>query len=206
MIKYRIAFIEDENSHIRSYKRKSDDVFDIVDIKLHTKLNDTISEIIDSKIHAVIIDFNLTKAQNIHYSGADIVDALEQRMPNFPIFVLTAYEDNAENKVYDVNKVYIKEKYLKNPDFLNNKINHQIYNFINEIRRKQETLDHLLKKQKENKLSLKEEEELIELDEYIESSFVGVSKIPRDLKKIRNAELLNKLIVDAEAVLGRIKK
>ena len=206
MVKYKIAFIDDEDTNIRSYKRKSHDVFDVVDIKLHTELDDTISEIIDNKIHAVIIDFDLTKKSDINYSGADIVDALERIMPNFPIFVLTAYIDNAEKNVYDVNKVYVKEEYLANSDILNDRIKRQISNFINEIEVKQKRLDELLKKQEENKLSLKDEEELIELDEYIESSFVGISKIPRDLKKIQNADLLNKLITDTEAILTRIKQ
>ena len=74
MVKYKIAFIDDEDTNIRSYKRKSHDVFDVVDIKLHTELDDTISEIIDNKIHAVIIDFDLTKKSDINYSGADIVE------------------------------------------------------------------------------------------------------------------------------------
>lgn len=204
-MKYKIAFIDDEPKHLRTYKRRANDHFDIVDIELVEELTLLINSIIDNKLNAVVVDFNLTAA-DVRYTGADIVDALSIRLPDLPVFMLTAFEDNAEINVYDVNKIYVKEDYFSNSDRLNKRIKLQINHYLNNIKIKQDRISFLLSKLKEKKLSIQEEEELLELDDYIESSFMGVSTVPKDLKRISNSELLNKLVNNADCILKEIKK
>lgn len=73
--------------------------------------------LIHSHYKAIIIDFHLTeKNRLIHYDGADLAEEICKIKDNIPVFILTAYENDAVLRSEDVNWVYDKKSIVHKED------------------------------------------------------------------------------------------
>ena len=214
---YRISFIEDDEGVKNDIIACLEDDFEIVDIPLYEgdvpiysdldDLKDLVKNIFNSRLDAIIIDYSLRdKSYDIKFDGAELVEEIKDMMPEFPIFVLSAREKDAESYFSDVNLVYIKEEYLDSPDKLRRRIKQQIGNYREKISNAEKRLKELLKKQEDEELTLNEEEEIIKLDDFLESTQLRSTKVPLSLKKTTDIEKLNKLIIDTEKLIKEIEE
>ena len=214
-MRYKISFIEDEDKSKKEVTARLEEEFEVVDIPLYkgevpvySELKDLAMDIFNSKpkLDAIIIDYSFVdKTFDIKFNGAELVNEIQKMMPEFPVFVLSAKEE-AESSVPDVNLVYDKREYNKEPKKLNNRIKIQIGHYRKKISDAERRLKELLKKQEDGKLTLNEEEELIVLDDFLESTQLSSIKVPLPLKKITNIEQLNRLIIDTEKLIEKIKE
>lgn len=175
------------------------------ELKLKNNLDTMVEAIYTSKLDALIIDYNLSSQQNISYSGIDLVKAIQNRLNEFPIFVLTSYQDDLFLKeCFDVYQVFDFERYLKDQNErieLNSKIVEQIKKYKNSIVNWKKELSTLLPQLGTNSTI---DERIIELDTKIEKSIDGVSalsqKMKKDLDGNRIQNLINKIdqLIDME--------
>ncbi|KQU58732.1 hypothetical protein ASG66_17075 [Bacillus sp. Leaf406] len=205
---YTIGLIDDEAANVRTVQRKARLTSVTVEpIELEEDMGEVIKKILESNIQGILVDYklNLTKP-NIRYNGADLINELEKHKMNFPSFILTGFEDDAENELIDVNKIYRKEDYFHDPAKLNRRIIKQIENHKEKIKNAEQELYLLLEKKAIGELSLKEEERLIELDNFIENCISSKGAIAVDLKKTSNSDRLDTLLNKANKILEEVRK
>ena len=202
---YRVGYIDDEEININNFKIDSKNQLEVVEIELKEDLNDLLYDILEMNLDGVIIDHCLNiNSSRIHYTGAEILNKLEDELLDFPAVVLTAYEDEAESKEeIETFKIYDKEIYNSNPERFIRKLQRQIINYKYNIEKKTEKYYRLC--QSDN-LSAKEEAEKIELDEYLEKTISIRNKMPYNLKFNTNEERLDKLINLAKRTLEEVEK
>lgn len=214
-MKYRVGFIDDEREMIMSLQRKNngkkfcvnncDVEIEIIEIPLHSGVDEIIEEINDSKVTAVLVDYLLSNSRSeIHFDGVDIVNKIEEYRMNFPTFILTAQSEEAENCMVDLNKIYTKEDYIKDPHLLNKRIVRQIENHKKRIEEAEKELVDLISRKE--KLGVKEENKMMELDAFLEKSYSSNGKIPDILKENKSITMMRELIDAAEDLLKEVKK
>ncbi len=219
---YNIGIIDDDASKITQLitylrlgwndldgnlvKEKYKDVMlNPVELTLNDSLNDMVEIIYTSKLDALIVDYNLSSQQNISYTGIELVTATQEKLFEFPIFVLTSYQDDLFLKeCFDVYQVFDFERYIEDQDErieLNSKIVEQIKKYRSSIVRWKDELSVLLS---QIGTSHKIDERIIELDTKIEKSIDGVSalseKMKEDLGMNRIQNLIDKIdqLIDKE--------
>ena len=203
-MKFKIGYLDDEMSNVRQFQRSTRDDFDVIPLVVADDLKELINNIILSQVKAIVVDYKLkTTKPNIDYSGVDVVRALDDELKDFPSFLLTGFETDAETQLVDVNKIYCRNEYFNAPEKLNRRIRRQIENYIKEIEEIEK--EYLLLKKHET-LTLEQEERLIELDDFLEKRLRNRSRVPKTIKKISNTDKLNDLINLAKGILEEVKE
>lgn len=214
-MKYRVGFIDDERDIIMKLQRQnngkkfsvnnSDVEIEIVEIPLHSEIDEVINEINARNLSAIIVDYLLSNTRgDIHFDGVDIVNKMDEERINFPTFILTGYSEDAENCLVDLNKIYKKPDYTREPHSLNKRIVRQIQNYQNRINKAQEKLIDLINRRGE--LDIYEEKTMLELDDFIEKSISNNTRIPSTLKESKNLKMMQSLIDATESILKEVKK
>ena len=189
-MKYRIGIIDDREDEIRYIKHVLKPEFLLEKVKLSSNLEDMVKDLLEKKVDAVIIDYELSATQsNIHFKGDNVVLAIRNIKTLFPISVLTAFSEQAENANIDPDIVYDKETILKDPATFKRKLAHKIQNYKSKI---DELRKELVELNLKETLSLKEEERLIELDKILEKELESEFTFPNNLKTSSNIRLNNK--------------
>jgi hypothetical protein len=203
--KFKIAYIDDDAGNVRTFQRFASDYFDVVKITLKKDINTVVSDIFKEKVNAVVIDYDLRDQNSrINYQGSDIFEKINARLNDFPAFILTSHVGDAEEKTLDVNAIYDRDLIDDNQEnILLKRIQRQITNYLNKI---DESDSELKKLRKIKKLSLAQEEKIIELDSYLERSLSKGSQLPNSLKKTTDIKKLSQLISETEKLISEIKK
>jgi len=203
--KFKIAYIDDDASNVRTFQRFASDNFDVVKITLKKNIDTVVNDIFKEKVNAVVIDYDLRDQNSrINYQGSDIFEKINNRLNDFPAFILTSHVGDAEEKTLDVNAIYDRDLIDDNQEniFLK-RIRRQITNYLNKIEESESELKKLRKIKKPN---LAQEEKIIELDNYLEKSLSKGSQLPNSLKKTTDIQKLSKLISETEKLIAEIKK
>lgn len=207
MDKYRVAYVDEEPSEVRKFKRYAKEEFDVFSVDLVKPLGKMIKLILEIKPHAVVVDYDLMdKMPGLGYRGTDIVNRIEIEKKAFPIFILTGFREDAENESVDVNIVYEKEHMSQNNTEFLKKIKKQIENYLQKIDMARKEFIRLKNKKSKSNLNASEENNLIELDTFLEKSGSVKFAYPAHLKESTNLKLLDQLISTNEKLLKEIKK
>lgn len=201
---YRIAVIDDRDDEIRILKQRLKPEFLVKKMELYSELNDIVAELMNLEIDAIIVDFELSGTNpEIHFKGDKVVDEIRVLKKLFPVTILTAFSEQAENAKIDPDIVYDKESVLSKPDVFKRKLSHKIENYQNMIEKYREELVSLTDK---DKLTLEEEERILELDRVLEDELDSRSGLPQSLKTISNYNKLEELIKLSKTIIERIDK
>lgn len=205
MEKFKITYLDESGEDIRAFQRFASSHFDVIPLQPIPSLEEMLGTIFENGTAALVVDYDLSEeAPAIHYSGTDIVEGILAQRPDFPVFILTSYDEQALENGDDVNIVYEKkEMYDKNIKFLQ-KINTQIVNYNRRLDQKENRILELSKFREERQLTLEEENELIELDSYIEESLSKKESLPNVLKTSSNEEKLISLLTKVDVLLKKV--
>ncbi|WP_352258947.1 hypothetical protein [Psychrobacter sp. TB55-MNA-CIBAN-0194] len=198
------------------YNSSLADEIKLIPVFPESKLDDMCEKILKSDIDAVVSDFMLNEIKEdivyaIEYNGVDLVESILEIKKGFPCFVMTSYDTDAIDASEDVNKVYAKEilygdDTAKGNDPFLIRLKSQCDKYRKKISEAQEELTSLIENSNERKLSIKEEERLIELDDFLEESIDARNPIPHELKKISNQDNLVKLLSKVDEFIEEFKK
>ncbi len=198
---YKIAYIDESESdrhnfqdYVKYIPNSKDFVLDVLEPLPDPKEFAII--LMEEHYQAIIIDFHLSeKNRMIHYDGAILADEILSIRESFPVFILTSYENDALLKSEDVNLVYDKKSVVHNEDplFLE-RVKQQVKKFEQRIFNAEVRLLELTKLSSERPLSIDEENDLIQLDNFIEKSLNKKNPIPDQFKRLTNEARLNKII------------
>jgi hypothetical protein len=200
---YRIAYIDDEPNVVRQFQANMDDDFEVVEIELKEDINEMIEEIIDSRVSAVVIDYNLNSSHSkIHYNGVHLLRHLLHRMKDFPCYILTSYESEAEGTLLDPDLIREKKFVSEQRAWFVHKLKTKIESHDKQMELYREELSSLVARFPE--LNSKEEERLIELDDILEKNSNGYKALPSNIKKISNDARLDRLIDLSEKLFDEL--
>lgn len=215
-MKYKVLFIDEE-------KRQHDEFADFMD-KYQEKveltccfpqptLDATIDMIDELHPDAIVSDFKLNDIKedityNVGFDGSELMDAYLGERPGFPCFVLTSFDDQAIYRSHDLNIVYLKRDLHPGKDdkiTFADRIIQKIVCYQTEIAQSQDRLNELIELRRNNEATSEDEQELIELDSFLERSLGKKTQVPDGMKKLSNMNRLNELIGKANEILAKLE-
>ncbi|MBT2285811.1 hypothetical protein J7E78_19905 [Paenibacillus polymyxa] len=176
--------------------------FEPIEVELLDDVSSMVGSIKELGIDCAIIDYKLSSYQTVNFSGVELAKAIEREFYEFPIFILTSYDDDLFSKeVYNAYQIFDFDRYLsekKERIELNFKLIEQVLK---------------TQKQKENwNLQLKKllplagtseeiDSAILDLDSKIEKSTDGRHALPEKLKKDLSSNKLSELIDKIDEIL-----
>lgn len=205
-MKYKIAYIDEDQSDIRRFQRFSYNFFEVVPIIPKDSIEETCNEIIESHVDAIVSDFEFAEQiSTVHYDGTDLVSFFLKKREGFPVFILTSYEDDAISKGEDVNIIYEKKEMDEGEQFLE-RVKAQIEKYKHKLETDEKRLLVLIAESKKRKLDALEREELAELDSKIEKALDKESRISNILREDKEASELSELLKKVDELAKSLGK
>lgn len=206
--KAKVVFIDENPSERDKFE---DYVYDYENLQtnvIHPKETPEkiVEYVIENEIDAIVCDFDLReKEPSISYQGDEVIEAMLNVKPNFPVFIFTSHEDDALIESKSVHYVYDK-KLMNDPQkkFLK-KIVDEITKYKEQIESwKAEFAALRLRQINNEQITDKEVERLIELDTFLDKSINQKTSIAKQVKEDQKLGL-NLLIKNTEEILNTIK-
>ncbi|MBC7476268.1 MAG: hypothetical protein H7263_18435 [Candidatus Sericytochromatia bacterium] len=217
---YRILFIDEEEETFEYFNDYVDnsstkDQIEVITLFPLESKEDTIETIFKINPDAIITDFMLNDIKsdityNVPYNGVELMESLLEIREDFPFFVLTSFDDVAVSQSDDVNKIYIKNILHNNKEeskakakFLDRVIN-QIVHYKSKLQNSQKELLELIELRNSGKATIGDEERIIVLDHFLESSIDKRSSIPEKYKTLSNFDRLGQLLDKVDILLNKV--
>lgn len=195
-----VASILGDNSLISHDKKNQYEKYEIVPIKLKlvANMDEILHEIVEENVNILIIDYKLNSLSNISFSGVDLAKKVNDTMIDFPVFLLTSFEEDLYNKeIFNSYQVFDYSRYMSESNEtleLNYKIIKQVLIYRKQIESWESRLLELIK---HAGTSSDVDDEIMELDRKLSSSIFGNRVLSNRTKKIvcsdKMSELLDKL-------------
>lgn len=193
---------DDEDGNLLK-KKYADIVLCPREIKLESTEEDMVQKVYEIKPDALIIDYKLSSQQNIAYTGISLASAIDEKLHDFPIFILTSFQDDVFSKeCFDVYQVFDFERYIvdeKERIEINSKIVEQIRKYNRTILQWKKELTDLLPKRGSN-VSI--DDRILELDTWIENSIDGTSALSPKLKRDLGSNHIQALIAKIDSIIN----
>lgn len=203
MSKFKIAYVDESREEIEKFQRFCFPNFDVVPIYPKPSKEKTCEEILESYVDAVVSDFEFSEQMSdIKYDGTDLINLILTKRDDFPVFILTSFEDEAMRKGDDVNIIYEKgEKYttdeagnISRNESLLERIKLQIEKYKRKLEANEKRILELIAESKKRKLNAAEIDELSDLDSKVERALDKESSIPNILRESKEALDLSELL------------
>lgn len=200
----KLLYIDESGSQCRVFQRYAYEKFDVQVLEPSPDINDTIVAMLDIHPDAIVADFDLSDENpEVHYTGDDLINKFLSFRNHFPVFILTSYENDAISAGEDVNLVYEKKEMTSTDSLFLTRIQEQINKYRNRIEVSERRILELNKKKD---LDAKEEEELSELDTFIESTLDKNATAPELLKSSAERNKLTQLVEKVDEFIKEFKK
>ena len=164
---------------------------------------DMVQKVYETKPDALIIDYKLSSQQNIAYTGISLASAIDAKLHDFPIFILTSFQDDVFSKeCFDVYQVFDFERYIgdqKERLEINSKIVEQIRKYNRTILQWKSELAQLLPLRGSN---VSVDERIVELDTWIENSIDGTSALSPKMKRDLDSNHIQALIAKIDSIIN----
>jgi hypothetical protein len=204
MTKYKIAYIDESEADTRKFQRFSYNYFEVIPFIPKDSIEETCNDILESHVDAIISDFDFAEQlSTVHYDGTDLVSLFLKKRDNFPVFILTSYEDDAISKGEDVNIIYEKKEMDEGEMFLE-RVKAQIEKYKHKLEFEENRIIELITESKKRKLNAAEMEELAELDSKIEKALDKESRIPNILRSDKEASELSELLKKVDELAKKL--
>jgi hypothetical protein len=207
---YKVVYIDEVDADIRSFTRsvalRANVKFEVIAVKPKEDIAETVVEIFSNFPDAIVADFRLSEeAPDVHYNGSDVIKEILSIRENFPVFILTSFEEDAEDKGFDVNIIYEKVDVQESSKFFD-KVILQIKKHKAKIESAEIRILELKQIQQKNPLTMSEEQELIDLDSLVSKSLDKRGFIKDDIRTSSNTDRLQTLIKKADDIIDAINK
>ena len=176
---------------------------DPIENKVKNKMTELIEEVINNNIDCMIIDYKLSSFRVINFNGIEFAKELFETLYDFPIFILTSYEDDLFcNEVYDAYKIFNFGRYI-NEDSERIELNFKIIEQVCKTRKQisiweNELLELISEKGKSEKIDSR----IIDLDTKIEKSLNGKLNFSQKQKLDWSEDKLDVLIKKLDKIMG----
>ena len=209
IMKYKIGYLDEESQWVDKFKRRLKDAFEIFTFQLtaDTSISDIISQIEQEELDCLVADFELKEADIVQFNGDEVIDVLRNKYPYFPVFIITAKEeDDVLGQVEDNDIVRMKEELDTKTETLIQRIQNKISNYHNKIVEAESTIEQLIQKKNSHGLSIPEEELLTEKYLFLDKVNPEEKVLPANLIQPNSITKLNQFTDQAKYILDELKK
>lgn len=193
---------DDEDGNLLK-KKYEGVVLSPIEIKLESTEEEMVHKVYETKPDALIIDYKLSSQQNIAYSGVSLAEAIDAKLHDFPIFILTSFQDDVYSKeCFDVYQVFDFERYIGDQNErleINSKIVEQIRKYNRMIFQWKSELSELIPL-KGTSVSI--DDRIMELDTWIENSIDGTSALCLKMKRDLGSNHIQELIAKIDSIIN----
>ncbi|WP_339294461.1 hypothetical protein MKY82_23315 [Paenibacillus sp. FSL W7-1279] len=178
--------------------------FDPIEIELEEDLNQIIADILEFRLDCLLVDYKLSSYQNVDYTGIELAKALERELYDFPVFVLTSYDDDLfTNEIYNAYQVFDFDRYLSEEQ--------------ERVELHFKMIEQILKTEKQKEYWERElrtllplvgtsdeiDTRVLELDSKLERSISGGNALPEGLKRDLSSNKISELLAKIDEILER---
>ena len=193
---------DDEDGNLLK-KKYEGVVLSPIEIKLESNEEEMVHKVYETKPDALIIDYKLSSQENIAYSGVSLAEAIDAKLHDFPIFILTSFQDDVYSKeCFDVYQVFDFERYIGDQNErleINSKIVEQIRKYNRMILQWKRELAELIPL-KGTSVSI--DDRIVELDTWIENSIDGISALSPKMKRDLGSNHIQELIAKIDSIIN----
>lgn len=214
---YKVLFIDEESLQHDDFKDHFEENWPeaVIECMFPTP---TIEKMLDKieELHpdAVIVDYQLNDKKedisyNVGYNGVELLNAIHDKLFDFPCFVITSYDGEAVGDSDDVNLVYVKKVlHFSSVDgekvSFAQRVKSQIDKHRMRIDNARKELSNLIVKRERGNATVQDEEKIVELDSFLEKTYGRNDSVPSGLKQLSNLERLNTLIEKVDNLIDKM--
>lgn len=211
-MKYKIAYLDENDGWINTFYQTFKADFDILRIKVdvNSSIEELMEQLMASYLDAIVTDYLLEEEGDVSFNGNKIVEAIKQIRPHYPLIMLTSYQKQAISFTDDVHIIYSKDildgENEEELEIFKTKIKSNISNYYKKINETNERIDNLVEKRNTNGLDIQEEEELTKLYILFDELNPEGKDLPANLIHRDSISKLNEFVTETKEILEELKK
>lgn len=207
---YKVGYIDEEKTWRNTFRQYFKEVFQVVlfDINEDTTLESLTEEVFNQNLNILVVDFRLDETGVIDFNADALIDKIKERNLFYPMIVLTSYEIDALNHLENPNLVNGKDMLEgENPKLyvLEQKILKTALEYSNTLTNNRIKLEILETKRINDQLSPAEEDEYVELNNFLDKTMNANSHISRSFYSNDTNKKLDDLITLTQNLINLIK-
>ncbi len=206
--KYTIGYIDEDDSQVKTYRRKLKNYgFDVIGYKF-TKgmtLDGLMNQVYKSAIDLLMIDYKLNDTNVVSFNGEEVESEIYETKPKFPHIIFTNKVDQAEPFIEDWKIIFDKDVVFEDEISIERFVKvleKSIEQYRNYVAKKKRLIGNLLDKEASGGLNAKEKDTLLLAQEEL---FImdksRVREAPMQLISFEKLEGLSKTRKEAEDFL-----
>lgn len=208
MAKYKIGYIDEDASEVKTFQRKlRDSDIEVIGYTFTPGMTkeELLKQVYSSNIDLLMIDYKL-KGQLVTFNGEEIESEIYENKPLFPYIIFTSDPTHAEDYVEDWKSIYDKQELFSEDQERNERfvkvITKSIEQYKNYILKKKNALSDLLEKGEKEGLNASEKDKLLSLQKELLNLDKTIAKeVPEQLASYRKVDDLSKARREAEEFL-----
>ena len=181
---YKVGIVDDTDELLDDYKvRLKREAIELI-VAPEGSMGDIKEWIVQEKIKSILIDYQLSSKYD--FNGTELAFYLEDALQGMPYLILTSYpKDSVDEKIVVKNAICDRSIMDKTGDEFNDfcdQLKQMTEVFDNTMKKYKEKYEKILKEKQKRNLSVKEEEELMDIFRILKA-YREVDEVPAEMLK-----------------------
>lgn len=181
---YKVGIVDDTDELLDDYKvRLKRETIELI-VAPEGSMGDIKEWIVQEKIKSILIDYQLSSKYD--FNGTELAFYLEDALQGMPYLILTSYpKDSVDEKIVVKNAICDRSIMDKTGDEFNDfcdQLKQMTEVFDNTLKKYKEKYEKILKEKQKRNLSVKEEEELMDIFRILKA-YREVDEVPAEMLK-----------------------
>ena len=181
---YKVGIVDDTDELLDDYKvRLKREAIELI-VAPEGSMGDIKEWIVQEKIKSILIDYQLSSKYD--FNGTELAFYLEDALQGMPYLILTSYpKDSVDEKIVVKNAICDRSIMDKTGDEFNDfcdQLKQMTEVFDNTLKKYKEKYEKILKEKQKRNLSVKEEEELMDIFRILKA-YREVDEVPAEMLK-----------------------
>ena len=181
---YKVGIVDDTDELLDDYKvRLKREAIELI-VAPEGSMGDIKEWIVQEKIKSILIDYQLSSKYD--FNGTELAFYLEDALQGMPYLILTSYpKDSVDEKIVVKNAICDRSIMDKTGDEFNDfcdQLKQMTEVFDNTLKKYKEKYEKILKEKQKSNLSVKEEEELMDIFRILKA-YREVDEVPAEMLK-----------------------
>jgi CheY-like chemotaxis protein len=205
---YRLGYIDEDAGQRNQFRQTFKEDFEVYLVQGYegVGIDELIIEAFDNHIDLLVIDYEMEEFYG--YNGDAIARKISLLRPNFPVIIFTSHESDALDFVDNANIVNGKDIWSGDHhvelEVFKKKLSSLINSHKNKIVEVEKKLEELETKKNETGLQPNEEDQYVELNNFLDKSFEGGEHLSRTFYSENTNKRLDAIIAKTEELINKL--
>ena len=201
---YKVGIVDDTDELLDDYKvRLKREAIELI-VAPEGSMGDIKEWIVQEKIKSILIDYQLSSKYD--FNGTELAFYLEDALQGMPYLILTSYpKDSVDEKIVVKNAICDRSIMDKTGDEFNDfcdQLKQMTEVFDNTLKKYKEKYEKILKEKQKRNLSVKEEEELMDIFRILKA-YREVDEVPAEMLKSSFSGQIDLVLNQLETLLKK---